>query len=62
MQKAIRMILALVVLVIGIFMVWTWRDKFPAPPLLSGIAFIAIGLSLWMPNCPIMNYFFPKKK
>ena len=48
------MVLALAVIVIGIYMVANFESM--TAPFISGIAFILTGMNLWLPNCPMCNH------
>lgn len=57
-KTAIQMILALAIIIIGIYMMLNsspWQ-----PPFTSGLAFILTGLLHWMPNCPVCKAVFKK--
>lgn len=55
-KRIIQQLLIIGVVVIGMYMLvsYTW----PAPPAVSGLAFIFAGLALWIPHCPLMRLLF----
>jgi len=52
-KKVIKGILALGVIVVGIYMCVNY--DFPTAPAVSGLGFILAGLGQWTPVCPICN-------
>ena len=52
-KKIIQMISSLVIIVIGIYMLVNFGCG--TAPHLSGLAFLLIGLNLWMPHCLILK-------
>ncbi len=52
-HKIIKMISALLVLAIGICMLVKYDIM--TPPGHSGLAFILIGINLWIPHCPFLK-------
>ena len=50
-KKIIQSVLAILVMLIGAYMFLNY--SLPTPPAVSGIAFFLVGLSLWIPHCPI---------
>jgi drug/metabolite transporter (DMT)-like permease len=59
MKKVLEMILALGVIAIGVYMLFT-NDAYTAP-FLSGLGFLLSGVLLWLPNCPICKSICDKK-
>jgi len=51
MKKYIRMVSALVIMIIGAYMLF--GNMWPTPPALSGLALLLTGFLHWMPYCPI---------
>jgi hypothetical protein len=52
-KRTVQAILALAVMIIGIYM-W-WGHAWMTPPSTSGVGFFLAGLALWTPHCPIMK-------
>jgi len=49
--KIIKMITAILVLLIGVYMLV--QNDISTPPGLSGLTFILIGINLWISHCPL---------
>ncbi len=50
-KRMVQAVLALGVIVVGIYM-W-WNHAWGTPPAISGLGFIMAGLALWVPYCPV---------
>lgn len=52
-KRTLQAILALAVMIIGVYMLW--NHEWMTPPSISGLGFLLTGLALWTPYCPIMK-------
>lgn len=57
-KEHVKAVLALGVIIIGVYMLMTYN--FPTPPAVSGLGFLLVGLGQWMNYCPICKFICKK--
>lgn len=55
-RQIIQMVLAIGVMVLGIYMLLNF--EWPTPPAISGLGFLMVGFSQWTPYCLLMKWIF----
>ena len=50
-QRTLQAVFSVAIILIGAHMLYQFA--WPTAPAISGLAFLLIGFSLWMPHCPI---------